>query len=78
MASLNSEETLFYRNLYSIFNDPHISTLLEKYAKLEYNKALSKVRSKNDAYDSGYFNGKADAWEHLLTLKQTITDIIKR
>lgn len=78
MPTLNSEEILFYRNLYSVLNDPHISQLLEKYSKIKYNEALDRVRVKQDTYDHGYWNGNADAWKSLLDLKARIMEIIKR
>lgn len=78
MSQLNSEEHLFYRSLYSVLNDPHISALLERYGRIEYEKALNRVRSKQDTYDYGYFNGQADAFKSLLDLKSRITEIMKR
>lgn len=78
MPQLSSEETLFFRNLYSVLSDPHISVLLEKYAKMKYNDAVSKVTAKNDTYDYGYLNGQIAAWKHLIDLKSTVVDIIKR
>lgn len=75
---LSNEEAVFYRNLYSVLSDQNVSGLLEKYVKLEYNKALSRMRAKNEPYEYGYLNGQLDVLDGFLNLKNNIAKIIKR
>jgi hypothetical protein len=44
MAQLSSEEKAFYKRLYTIVNDQTINEALVKYATIQYNTALSKLK----------------------------------
>lgn len=74
---LSKEEALLYRNLYAVICDQTIADLLSQYATKQFNTAVRNLRSKRDAYDNGYANGVADAWEHIINLKPKIMEIVK-
>lgn len=74
---MTEEENKFYRDLYKIFSDEKINSLIVQYAKLEYNKELKKLRSKQELFDYAYNNGSLDAWQHIISLKDKLTTVMR-
>ena len=74
---MTDQDKLFYRELYKALSDNKINDLLVKYAQIEHNKAVKQVRTKQDTYDYGYYNGKSDAWASIIQLKHNVTQIMK-
>lgn len=75
---MTPDDIKFYRDLYRVMADPAINALIVKYAEKQYNKGLQSVRVKHDSlYDYGHANGVADAWEHVIKLKDTLTKIMQ-
>lgn len=69
-------EIKFYRDMYKLLSNVEYEQLFVKYAQMNYNKALAKLRIKQDIYDVGHANGNLDAWQDLMHLKASITKIM--
>lgn len=74
---MTPEEKKFYKDLYKVLTNPDIEQLFVKYARIQYNKAIQKVRVEQTQYAYGYNNGMADAYEDFLNLKERITKIMQ-
>jgi hypothetical protein len=74
---MDAIEAKYYRDLYRIVSNPDIEQLFVKYAQMQYNKALAKLRTKQADYEQGYSNGNLDAWQEVINLKANITKIMQ-
>lgn len=74
---MDAAEAKFYKDFYRILNNPEIEQLFVKYAQMKYNSSIKKVLLKHDVYDSGFHSGQALAWQDLIQLKSTVTEIMR-
>lgn len=77
MAHLSTDEKTFYKQLFQIVNDTHINELLVKYATLQYNIAIKRLKEATDPILIGRYQGEAAAWERLVNIRTTVTDVMR-
>lgn len=77
MAKLSGEELSYYKSLYTLMSDKTINDVLTRYAKEEYNRAVTKLKQVTDLHSVGKYQGQIEAWEHLINIKAKLAEIMR-
>lgn len=73
---MTSAEAAFYKQLYKLVSSIDFA-LLANYGKMKQDQEIKLIRSKCEPYEHGYYNGKADVWEHIINLKDHVTKVMQ-
>lgn len=73
---MTPQDAQFYRRLYKLVVSPDFE-LLASYAKIKQDQDIKAIRTKKEAYEYGHHNGRADAWDEVIKLKDHLIKVMQ-
>lgn len=77
MAALTETELAFYKELFRVVNEPSVLKPINTYIQKELDKAVLELKKAEETLKIGRLQGKIQALELVLKLKDTVTHIIR-